>query len=365
MQQANTVVVRRPASARVKIAKGVILWLLLFLICFGLGYPTLNRYDPRTAVGTSDSSDYYKLVTSGPSAVEQHTRFRVLGPYLARPFYRLAQGRFGTWNPVFFGLLVANAMFTATAAYLLVMVGYRHVGDYATAMLGATLYLLNFATANIWLAGYVDAGEGCFLMVLTWTLFSDRWWLLPLWGVLGALAKETFVPLSIAYGATWWLVSKRQHLLGFSRGVWVAALAVTGLATVTVFQSVVTGRPFWPWEFAATLDSGTSYLGRNLVSSLLDRNFWYVFGWLLPLGVWRLRRLPRAWVLASSSTVLLGLLLSASASPIGTAGRVTFDIAGPVLSLSVAVLLCGPGGLWTTSSVADRGEECRGINGAT
>jgi hypothetical protein len=67
-------------------------------------------------------------------------------------------------------------------------------------MLGATLYLLNFATANIWLAGYVDASEGCFLMVLTWTLFSDRWWLPPLWGVLGALAKETFVPLSIAYG---------------------------------------------------------------------------------------------------------------------------------------------------------------------
>lgn len=144
-------------------------------------------------------------------------------------------------------------------------------------------------------------------------------------------------------------MSKRQHLLGFARGVWVAGLAVTGLATVIVFQSSVMGRPFWPWEFAATLDSSARHLGRNLVSSLLDRNFWYVFGWLLPLGIWRLARLPRAWVLASSTTVLLGLLLSASASPMGTAGRVMFNIAGPVLSLSVAVLLCGPGGLWTTS----------------
>jgi len=42
-----------------------ILWVLFFLVCLGLGYPTLNRYDPRTSGGMIDSVDYYKLVTGG------------------------------------------------------------------------------------------------------------------------------------------------------------------------------------------------------------------------------------------------------------------------------------------------------------
>jgi len=341
MQQASTAAAPSSEPARIRIARQITLWFLLFLICFGLGYPTLNRYDPRMVGGTSDSARYYDLVTTGPVAVEGKWRFRVLVPYVARPFYWLARGRVGTWNPVFFGLLAANALFTATTAYLLIAVGYRQVRDYATAVLGATLFLLNFAAANVWLSGLVDSAEGCILMLVAWTLFSDRWWLLPFWGVLGALAKESFVPLSMVFGLAWWLVRRRQGLIGFSRAAWVAALAVAGLATVTVLQSVIAGHTVWPWHFAATVDSAPNYL-ENLATLPLDRNFWYVFMWLLPLGVWRLRRLPPAWVVASGSTVVLGLLLSAYVPPAGLVGRVTFEIAGPILSLSVAILLCRP-----------------------
>lgn len=334
------------------------LWFLFFLICFSLGYPTLNRYDPRTAPGTSDSAVYYELVTSGPAAVEGHMRFRVLVPFVARPFYWLARGRVGSWNPAFFGLLMANALFTATTAYLLVVVGYRQVRIPATALVGAMLYLLNFGTANIWLSGFVDSGEGCLLMIVAWTLLSERWWPLPFWGVLGALAKESFVPLSIVYGATWWLVARHQRASAVSRGAWIALMAGSGLVTITVLQSMVTRHIVWPWEFAAAMNSGSGY-AQHLASSVLDRNFWYIFGWLLPLGVWRLRHLPRAWIFASVSAAAMGLLLNAyyGGAP-GTVARVSFNIAGPLLSLSVAILFCGPGGLRTEPvRLEDRAHE--------
>jgi hypothetical protein len=349
MQQVNTAAAPSSKPARIKIAREITLWFLLFLICLGLGYPTLNRYDPRTVGGMSDSVWYYDLVTSGPRAAEREMRIRLLVPYLAKPFYRVAKGRLGTWEPVFFGLLVANALLTCTTAYFLVLVGYRQVGDYGTALLGAALYLLNFGTANLRLSGLVDSGEGCILMLVAWTLLSDRWWLLPLWGVLGTLAKESFVPLSMAFGVTWWLVSARRNSNRFSRGLSVAAMAISALVTMTLVESAVVGHAVWPWEFAVAINSRSDYAA-NFVRSLLDRNFWYIFVWLLPLGVWQLRRLPRTWVVATACTVFLGLVLNAYNGAVpGTAGRVTFDIGGPILSLSVAVLLCRPpDGLDTT-----------------
>ena len=331
---------RDASTHTIEVLWGVVLWLLLFLISFGLGYPTLNRYEPRAIDGTSDSAGYADLVTAGPSAVQGKLRFRVLVPYVAKPFYHLAVGRLKTWNPVFFALLVANALFTATTAYLLFVVGLRLVGDHATALLGATLFLLNFNVANYWLAGLVDAGEGCCLMLLTWTLFSRRWWLLPFWGVLGALTKESFIPLSVVYGATWWIVWGRAHSRSLSRGLWIAAMGAAGAVSLIVVQSLITGHLLWPWQFAGTVEAAPDYFG-NLATSFLDRNFWYAFGWLLPLGVWRLKVLPREWVLASAATAVAGLLLSAYVPPGGLVGRVTFNVAGPILSLSTATLLCG------------------------
>src|SRR2546427_13198799 len=180
-----------------KTAHWILLWGLFFLICFGLGYPSLNRYDPRLVPGLSDSNEYYELVGSTPQAATGHFRYRVLIPYLAKPFYWLAKGQVGTWNPVFFGFLVANAMFTATSACMLVFLGYTAVGDYAVALLGAMLYLVNFNVPNTFLgAGAVDSGESCLMLATTWAMATARWSLLPFLGVVGALAKETFVPFS-------------------------------------------------------------------------------------------------------------------------------------------------------------------------
>ncbi|MGA9584763.1 MAG: hypothetical protein WBQ95_05500, partial [Terracidiphilus sp.] len=186
----------------------VIPWTLFFLVCMGLGYPTLNRYDPRSAPGVTDSKGYYSIVVGGTDAGDES--HRVLVPYLAKPIYWLTNNRLRTWNPVFFSLLIVNSIFTATSAFLLVVVGRRITGDYSTAMLAGFVYLADFAVSNFNLSGMVDSAVNCLLMAIVWALLSERWWLLPVLGLLGALAKETFVPLSLALTFSWWLTAFRR-----------------------------------------------------------------------------------------------------------------------------------------------------------
>src|ERR1700694_4412068 len=100
-----------PQDSRTKIAAArlALLFCVFFLIACGLGYPILNRFDPRQARGLSHVKTYAALV-HGAAVVDaedmRFRRFRVLVPWVARPFYRLARGRLATWDPVMFGLLV-------------------------------------------------------------------------------------------------------------------------------------------------------------------------------------------------------------------------------------------------------------------
>jgi len=309
--------------------RSILLWLVLFLICLGLGYPTLNRYDPR-ATGLTDVRAYYALVEGKPEQIKDHRRHRVLVPLLARPFYRLAMGRLGTWDPVLVGLLAANALLTATTTLLLI-----RLGDPRTSLLGGMLYLLNFDTANMKLAGLVDSGEGGFLLAVVASLLAGRWWLLPLWGVLGALAKESFVVFAFGLASTWWLASSR----GRSQALAILAMAAAGLAALMILRAAPAGHLVWPWQFAASLSRRGNYVA-GLKGSILDRHWLFVFLWLLPLGLPSLRSFPRPWVLASLATAVSAFLLGAyqEAAP-SAVPRALFNIAGPLLSLSAAASL--------------------------
>ena len=319
----------------------ILLWFVLFLICFGLGYPTLNRYDPRTSL--PDSAVYAKIAMDGPGAEPGHFRFRVLIPYLARSVYSLANAHVGSWDPLLFGFLVVNSMFVASTAFLLLQIGLAHLGEYAVALVGTTLFLLNFAVPNDQLAGLVDGGEGFFLIATVASMFFRRWWLLPAIGILGALTKESFVPFSITLAGTWWLMSERLRPHRLSTGLWLFCMIVVEMATVTVLQSSISGHLIWPWSFALSLNSHSNY-ARNFVAWLTDRSSWYVLIWLLPLGLPRMGRFPRPWVAASATATLVALILNAYYGGMGGGGggvgRFVFDVAGPLLSLSAATFLC-------------------------
>lgn len=321
-----------------------VLFCLFFLIAFGLGYPTLNRYDPRSIPGLIDVRSYAALVTGASVPGHEHLRFRVLLPWIARPFYHLAQGRVHTWDPVLFGLLVSNSLFVASTASLIVVLGTRQLDSYPVSLVASLLYLANFAVPNLRLVGLVDAGEGFFLLALLWSVSQNQLWCLPLIAALGALTKESFIPFGIVLTATWWLVV-RKNLRSPGRGAaWMIAAWIVSLAVVAELHWKIAGGLVNPIQFAASLRGNDSYL-TQLAATLGDRNLWYVFVWLLPAGIPNLRKFPKSWLIPIASTSLTAFVLDEYYSgDYGTVGRALFSIAGPLLALSAASFLLGDSG---------------------
>src|ERR1035437_8205302 len=219
-------------------ARIALLFCIFFLIAGGLGSPILNRFDPRQTPGLSVVKTYAALVT-GTAGVDaedmRFRRFRVLVPWLAKPFYWLARGRSSscTWDPVMFGLLVADSLFVAGTAVLIVILGNRELGSSAAGLVGALLYLVNFAVPNLRLVGLVDAGEGFFLLALLWSLSEFDLWALPAIAVLGALTKESFIPFRIVFMSAWWVSTRgdrnddRKH---FPDAAWILTSWVLSFA---------------------------------------------------------------------------------------------------------------------------------------
>lgn len=329
-----------------------LLWVLFFLICLGLGYPILNRYDPGKVTGTSDVDQYRNIVIGQKSQRvaegtgvlarlgQQENYYRVLVPYVAKPFYWLARGHVESWDPALFGLLVANSIFTATAACVLIAIACQLGIGYPTALLGAFLFLLNYCVSNLYLVGLVDSAEACFLILVVWSLLKGRWFFLPLWGILGALAKETFAPLSILLVLGWWLAEGGRGEARIARLCSIAGLGLTSIGTVTAMMSSLAGELVLPWRFAATMRSNAGFFA-GLRGSLTDHAFFFTFIWLMPLGLLRIRQLPRPWVIAAAVAFFGALLLGAYNNAGGNTTRALFNVAGPILSLSAAVALTG------------------------
>ncbi len=352
----------QPDLAKVA-ARLALLFCIFFLIACGLGYPILNRFDPRQTPGLSDVKTYAALVT-GESIADtrqssddlRYRRFRVLLPWVAEPFYRLARGRLATWDPVMFGLLVADSLFVAGTAVLIVVIGNRQLGSSAVGLIGALLYLVNFAVPNLRLVGLVDAGEGFFVLALLWSLSEFELWTLPVIAVLGALTKESFIPFSVVLTSTWWLTTRRDR--GFRRksdqnsernrarnlslpdAAWIVTSWVLGFAALIGLQWSIRGNYVSPLQFGLAIHRGG---GSHFAVSLRDRNLWYIFLWLLPTAIPNLKRFPKSWLIPIGATCAMALLLDAyfgGAPAAGSAwGRELFSIAGPMLSLSSASLL--------------------------
>jgi len=316
-----------------------LLWILFFLISAGLGYAALRRYDPRQTSSLSDTAAYYQLVIGDPRNLgRENMRGRVLVPFVAKPFYWIGKSYLKSIDPVFFGLLVANSMFCALTATILFGVAGRVVPDRTVALLAATLYLLSFAIPNFYLAGMVDSAEACLMIGLTWLMLTGKWRWLPLLGLIGALAKETFLPLGSVFAVGWLLATSYRGAINWKNTGWVGAFVLTTALALIVLHSMIAGHLTWPWQIAAHM-----YVGANFAAAFLKTftapGFWYFFVWLLPFGVWKLRSLPRPWLVATAVATIAALLMSAWKDVGANAARPVFSIVGPMLSLSVAILI--------------------------
>ncbi len=331
------------ASPTVPMVERVGFLLLFFLISFGLGYPVLNRYDPRVAPATSDARDYAAILEGGTddSTLDSQRRYRVLVPLLARPVRQFATGRIGTWNPIQFAMLIVNALFCAGTALIITLIGARWIGPGAGAF-AACLYLLSFNVANFQLAGLVDSLEFFAMALLLWFLITGRWLGLPFLAVAAA-GKETFPIMATGLAGAWWLTELKSGAKSGATGrSWafasVVGMFVSGLIVVMGVHYAVDGVWIWPWQIAGSVHSETSFFV-GLVRCIFDRAMLFTFIFLLPLGLWRLSSFPRPWLIGAAVSSLLILAMGAWASAGGNVSRPLFGVLGPLLSLSAARLL--------------------------
>ncbi len=322
------------APARLGVLRSAVFWLLFFSFSLTLGYPTLSRYDPRKL--GRDQTAYYSMTAGQPVVDGVPFCYRLLVPSVAKPFYWLARGRVGTWDPVWFGMLISNSLFCATFSFLMLLMGYRILRDLPVAFLGCTLVLLDYAVADLWLSGYVDASEACLLMAVALLMYSDKWWPLPLIGLIGGIAKQSFLPFATVFAIVWWLATPRSRRSS-TQLLWIAALACAAFASIVLAYWLVEDKLMMPWSMATWWTFGG--ILRDLLRIFSDHRFLYPFFWLLPLGFWRLNRFPRPWVMATVITGLFAFGVAVYANLGGSADRPIFNVIAPLFGLSTACLI--------------------------
>lgn len=328
------------------ISRALLIWAVLFLASAGLGYPTLARYDPRTAPGVTDAAEYAQLVKTARFAdartLQERPRPRLMVPWVARAVLSVIQGETRSADAVMLALLIANALFCATAAMILIDLALRLQVSDAVALFAATLYLLNFAVPNFAMSAMVDSGEACMMLAVTWALFTQRWFLLPVLGAIGAFGKETFLPFAVIYVGTWWYLQPHgDDRLRWARLVWVLIMTTVTAITLVAVWSAWYHQLVAPWLIATVQHANNATFLEGLWNVVTSHGLLYVFGWLLPLGAWKLRELPREWSLSIGATAAFAILLGAWDDSGSNIARALFNIAGPILTLSAALLLAG------------------------
>jgi hypothetical protein len=317
-----------------------ILWAVLFVVCLSLGYPTLNRYDPSTSP-LRDVTYYKILVEQGMDAVpDNHWRYRILVPLIARPFAAMADGHIGSWNSTYFGLLVANSLFVAATALLLMLIVSKQVGDQRPGLISALLFLLNFNVSNLYLGGLTDSAEVFAMVMLAFLLMNGHWLWLPILSVVGSFGKETVVPFSAAFAGGWYLAECwKQRKISYMRGAIVILMFGAGLATVIIFRSLFESKTGEVLQLVSSEKSVGLDWWPLIENNLLNKSILYTFGWVAPIGFLGLRYINKPWIWASIISLLAVTLLSLWANAGDNIARPMFSACGPVLVAAASIFL--------------------------
>ncbi len=328
------------ATPQGSLGASVVLFFGFLVICLALGYPAVARYDPRTA-GNYDSGQYCEMVLGREVAAP--AAYRVLTPMLARGVLHLVSHvEWGAWDPVLLSLLVVNAIFTSLSALIVMRLAAavtmrdRHT-DAAAIGIAPFIYLSSFVVVNSHLAGLLDSAEGFFLLAILLALLENRWLLLPPLIALGALAKETVVPLGLCAIAVWWMAARVRRIPRPRFAAATLGTAVAAGAIVLALSRYLVDAPAYD-KHAFSLVR-LARLPTSLADCLFTKTQVYAFAFLLPMGIPRLRRIPTPLLAAAGAMALLAALLGAYAEIGDNLYRPWFNTLGPVLAVSSSLFV--------------------------
>ena len=311
---------------------------VFFLICLGLGYGVLTRFDPMLITAMEDVRKYGEIVQNGISSLQQDNpgiRHRVLVPYIAHIIY-LVTPNIGSWNMISFSLLVVNSLFTSFSALFILKMSYKITNNKTYSIVACLIFLLNFIIVNSYLVGSVDAAFGLFFISMFYCMQFNKWRLLPLLAIVGCLTKEAFLPVGSSLILGWILYEyfennkiNKNHLRIF------VIFMLVGSACLMAMNSYVTQTIYLPWEH---LSSRTHWVDSEFRFSSFAAGFirfTFIIGWLIALAVFSLKHIPNKIIFstltACISTIFLGWWVS-----VGGADYARFIYSPAALVLSIA-----------------------------
>ncbi len=313
-----------------------VLFLMFMTMCFSLGYPVLNRYDPRTIEGVGcDATEYYKMAEFKYTEADAPFRFRVLIPTLAGLVFPVVSRLCPhSWNPMFLSLLFVNALFlSSTALFLLFLALHLKLGTTAS-ILAPFLFLTGFPIANGHLSGLVDAGEAFFIMALIACVAKRKWLYCPGIILVSSLAKETTVLFGSTFLFVSWLADFAAAKNKDYRPVPFIGLSILAAAiSVPLIRALVGGEPYAVHTFNG---EQLHYLFPNLAIIFTAGTMLYTFIFLLPAGLRHAFRMPGWFLYGSLAMGVVAVLCGAYAKIGGNLYRPLFDTIGPLFCISAA-----------------------------
>jgi hypothetical protein len=318
----------------------IIIWTLFFLIAIGLGYSTISRYSPADTINLDDSAVYSNLVVYGLDAMNaDHRSSRILVPLIARPIFLFSEGLLGSWEPIQFSLLVVASFFCALTAILIIRICEVLYDDKIVGLIASFIFYANFAVPNLYLAGLVDSAECFFVLLLAYALLTKRWKYIPIIGFLGVLSKETFLPISVCFAGIWWLYDTiSEKSINYVNLLIILVLCLVSSIAVVFLKSFALGEITMPWQYADSMESNFKFGFDRILAEI--RRFSYVFIWLLPLAIFKYRKIPMAFLTSTVITLFLIFSMGVWAGVSGAAmARYMFSLSGPMLSIAAAFCL--------------------------
>jgi len=318
-----------------------------FLICFGFGYATLNRYDPGGLSFLSDYSQILYVIENGltKNVHSEQLTTRIIVPYLAHLIYSNIT-ELGSWNLASFAMLITSATFTSLTAVVIFNFANHLSTDVGKSVLASFLFITSFFTVNYTLVTTVDSAYIFFLSTYLIALHFEKGpWIVPIM-ILGCMTKEAFLPVASSFSLGFIFYSYLKSQVRINMLLPQVVAVISGLSTLILLDYLVKGKLLLPWDNLIAISSSNfnhpSTVDGDSNAIIESIRVIFSIGPLLVLTLMSLSKLPESliWpgIFASIMVIVLGSMIGVGAIDYA---RFIFSVTAPVVCFASANSIIG------------------------